>query len=352
MHKPLAAAAGLLVTMAPVGAAWAQGVSFQHGAAYVGSIAGTNAYAMAAPSPRHPANQAFDIACGPVANASTGTGTLAVGGAPGLPINKQTQAGVVPLSAGDIPGNNAQICFQSNASASAWVTTTTLLGGASLNPAGHTVTAAEWEAGQLFIFNTSGITLTLPSATTLGTGGGVTVLTIGNTVTLSPQSGDAIDNGQVGGGGTGASLTIPADITTVVTTSGNTGNTAFSVPLGPVQYFPLSWYAGQNLTSPVSFGRVATPRTVVGVRCRVDTPTGSSGTSIDLYAMPDGVAPGGGTYKLNTTPCNTNGTANTEQNMGINTAYAQIPAGYWIVALPGGTWSNSAGIGAVQVSYR
>jgi len=352
MRKLLAVANGVLVLMAPFGAAQAQGVAFQHTAMYVGSIAGTNTYTMASPVPKHPTNQAMDIACGPVANANTSTGTLAVGTAAALAINKQTQAGATPLSPGDLPGNNAQVCFQLNASATAWVMTTSLVGAASLNPSGHTVTAAEWEAGQLFIFNGSGYTLTLPSATALGSSGGIAILTVGNTLTLAPQSGDAIDNSQVGGSAVGASITIPADITTLVTTSGSSGATAFSVPLGPVQYFPLSWYAGQNLTSPVSIGRVATPRIVVGVKCRVDTPTGTSGTDIDLYAMPNGVVPSGSTYKLNTTSCNANGTANTEQDMGVNATYAQIPAGYWVVALPSGTWSSSAGIGAVQVSYR
>jgi hypothetical protein len=352
MRKVLAAALGLLALATPIRVVMAQGASLGRGAAYAGAITGINAYSMAMPSVRHASNQAFDIACGPVANANTGTATLAVGSAPALTINKQSQAGAVPLTAGDIPGNSTQVCFQLNASASAWVMTTTLMGGASLNPSAHTVTAAEWEAGQLFIFNTSALTLTLPPATSLGTAGGVAILTIGNTLTLSPQSGDAIDNGQVGGGTVGASVTIPADIATLVTTSSNPGNTAFSVPLGPVQYFPVTWYAGMNLVNPFSIGRVATPRTVVGVKCRVDTPTGTTGTNIDLYAVPNGVAPSGVTYKLNTTACNANGMANTEQDMGISANYAQIPAGYWIVALPSGSWTSSAGIGAIQVAYR
>lgn len=211
-----------------------------------------------------------------------------------------------------------------------------------------TITAAQWKNGDVFIVETAGQVLTLPVATSLSTGGNITVVTIGVTASLVPNAADGINGGSVGAG-----VVIPSSSTVAVTTSGSSGTTAFAAPLGPIRNFALSWGAAQNLATPttngIPIGRVEEPRTIVGIKCLPTVVVGGTST-FDVYAAASATALGSGT-KLNTTACNANTGAGTEQDMAVSAA--SVAAGSWIgVVATGAGWGSSAGWGALNVSFR
>jgi len=119
-----------------------------------------------------------------------------------------------------------------------------------------------------------------------------------------------------------------------------------------MQHIPLSWGANLNLSTPtvgVSIGDIDSARTVYSIKCRPDVVVGGAAT-IDVYATPSGTALNAGT-KLNTTSCNANTGAGTEQNMGV--ASASIPANSWIgVVATGAGWGASLGWGALDIGIR
>jgi hypothetical protein len=206
-------------------------------------------------------------------------------------------------------------------------------------------------SAQQFDINVASQTCTLPAANTISPGGSILIKTEGVTVTLTPQAADAIVTNSTTPT-VNVSVTLPADSLTVVNTSGTTGVTAFTVQLGPVQYFPITWASGQNLVqSPVNglpIGRFLTPRTIYGIRCMVNNAVGAT-AGFDIYATAEGTAPASGT-KLNSTSCNANTASNTSQDMGI--ASSQVPAAYIVYMVATGTWSSSVGSGFGQVSFR
>jgi hypothetical protein len=200
---------------------------------------------------------------------------------------------------------------------------------------------------QEYDINTASQTITLPLATTVSAGGAILIKTEGVTVTLTPQSADGINGGTIN-----TSITLPADSLTLVNTTGSSGTGAFTANVGPVQYFVITWASGQNLVQSsvngLPLGRVATPRTIIGIRCMVNNAVGAT-AGFDIYSTASGTAPASGT-KLNTTACNANTASNAEQDMAV--ASASVPAGYWIYLVATGTWSSSVGSGAVNVSFR
>jgi hypothetical protein len=214
-----------------------------------------------------------------------------------------------------------------------------------------TITAAQFGVGQLFDINVAAQTCTLPAANTVSPGGSILVKTEGVTVTLTPQAADAIVTTSTTPT-VNVSVTLPADSLTLVNSSGVTGVTAYTAQLGPVQYFPITWASGQNLTqssvNALPMGRFATPRTIYTIKCMVNNAVGAT-AGFDIYATASGTAPASGT-KINSTSCNANTASNTEQDMGV--ASAQVPGLYWIYLIPTGTWSSSVGSGAAQVSFR
>jgi len=323
---------------------------------FAGTTAGTaNAQTIATPTP-----SGFTLTDGYTVRARIGSGltntgsvTLNVASTGAQPAMVQTDAGTVALVGGELAAG-ALVDFTYQTSCTCYATNALTGAGITANPSAVTVSATQWAYGHIFVFTSSGLTLTLPSAATLASNGAVVIQTIGVLATLTPQSTDAINNGQVGGGALGAAITIPADTFTVVSTSGVAGTTAFSAPLGPVQYAPLTWGNGENLsTNPLPIMRFATPRIVYGVRC-LPTALESTAATVDIYSFASGgTLPPAGGVKINTSAGNvgTGGTAGTEQDLGVTTT--TVPAAYWLILVGSGTWpSTPAGAGACQVTYR
>jgi hypothetical protein len=332
----------------------AGGTSGQFYASAAASAGSANAQTFATTTPTHSANTAGDVVCGPIGLKNTAAATLAVGSAGALPVRTQSgPAGLLALVGGELPGTNVQMCLQLSPSASFWVIINPPAGSVVTAPSSPvTLTSLEFSSGNAYVVNTAATTFNLPSATTLSPNSAVSIMTVGNTAQLCATGSDVINNGQYGGGSAGGCVTIPADISTAVTSTGVAGATAYNVPLGPVQYFPLTWASGQNLVqSPVnglSLGRVATPRTVLGIKCMVSNAVGAT-AGFDIYATASGTAPGSGT-KLNTSSCPANTASNTEFDMGVTSS--AVVAGYWLWVVPTGTWSSSVGSGTVNVSFR
>src|SRR5271157_1019586 len=313
---------------------------------FVGGVAGgtANAPTITPTVPTGFTNTAGYIACATFNTPNTSTSTLAVNGQMALPVHVQTQAGEVALAGGELAGS---LCLQLDSTAAAFI-----VGGVGgslfLNASAHTVSAPELAHGVTFVYNASGYTLTLPNLTTtpLPTNSGIGIITVGNTVILQAQGTDVIDTGQVGASSAGGTTIIPADINTVIT-SGSAGATAFTVPLGPVQYRDLTWAEGLNLSTNARFvGRFATPRVVYGIKCNVQAAGGATST-VHLWSTASGTAPGSGT-PLDTTGCNANLASNTEQDMGV--AGNPIVAAYTVWATFSG--AGTSGNGGLTISYR
>jgi hypothetical protein len=203
---------------------------------FKGSFATSNqvAYTMASPVPSAGwGNIKGYQVCGdfPSGTASGANATLSVLGAAALPIKINVAGTEVVTGGGELFGSR---CLFVNAAANAFI-----LGdptpGMSLNPVSpHTVTIAEWNSGETFIC-TVACTLVFPSQATLPNQAGVNIETVGVPLTLTPNSNDYVNQGQVcGSGSPGASVTFPAHWSASLANAGMSGaNGLLAVPLGP-----------------------------------------------------------------------------------------------------------------------
>ena len=278
---------------------------------------------------------------------NTGAATLNVNSTGATAIKAQNNSGTpVALAGGELVAGN-EYEFVYNSGASAFVVRGSPPAGATIAATSTTVTQAQWASFHQFVITTASQTLTIPVVTSLSSGGGIIIQTIGVQATLTPNSLDGINGGSIN-----TSVIIPADATVIVTTTGASGTTAIYAPLGPVQYAPpMSWASGMNLaaSTAISGTRMATPRTISAIYCRVDTVVGGTAT-IAVWMAASGTALTSGT-KLNTTDCNANTGAAAEQSLGVATA--TIPAGYWVgIAATGAGWAANTGAGAIQIGYR
>lgn len=148
-----------------------------------------------------------------------------------------------------------------------------------------TVTATQWANWQVFDVQAAAQTLTLPVVTSLSTSGGIVIKTEGNSVTLAPNAADGINGGTVG-----TSVTIPANFTTVVTTSGTSGTTALTAPLGLVAGSNITLTQNSNGTTTVaaSGGGITCPTGFTAVRgdCvwTISAPTTTGCGAINCWA--------------------------------------------------------------------
>ena len=266
------------------------------------------------------------------------------------PIQLLTSTGLVSLAGGEIP-NAKPACFIYDGTN--YIYQSIQVAAPPLF-ATDTVTLPKWVGCQSYVITTAAQTITLPTSTGLPTGGCVNITTIGVTAQLAPTgaSGDAIDNGQVGGGAANAAITLPADFSGQVTYSGTPGVTAFSIPLGPVQYAPLSWGVGADLslnTGGIDFVRFATPRVVYGVKCKNNTLAGTAQTMTFKYQTDAGGTMATGTT-ISSAPFDMNANLGLEQTITLTSSPLPVPAAYSVGSTISG--SSTAGSGRCQYTYR
>jgi hypothetical protein len=320
-----------------------------------------NAYTMASPTPAISSNVDGYRVCGFFPSslaANTGAATFAAGSAAALPIRvKSAINGAIVLSGKELlPGTNGNpICLQLANSAAYWVLDGQAPGNIATNPTSpYSVTQGDWASQGSFLITAASTTINLPdlSSVALSSQAGILIMTGDVTVQLCAAGSDVINNGLIGASAAGGCTTLGADGTFVVSSSGSAGATAYSVPLGPIQYGTATLYGG-TLSAAGSFVHFATPRTIVGATGRVDVAAGATGT-LDIYAVATGVACASGT-KINNTSFNINGTANTDTNLNLNGSVTSIavPANYdvcFVVAT--GAPVTNAGSQRIQVSFR
>jgi trimeric autotransporter adhesin len=287
--------------------------------------------------------------------APTGTATLAVGTAPPLPMKvRSANNGIIAFTGKEIiPGTNGNtFCVQ--AMSSFWVLDSQAPGSATINPASpYAITQGDWASQGEFLQTTGGVTYNLPNlgSTTLSSQAGITIQTVGVTAQLCAAGSDVINNGLLtGASSAGGCITLPADGIYPINTTGTAGATAWSVPLGPVMYYNLTWAEGLNLSTNARYiSRIASPKIIYGIKCNVQAAAGSAST-VHLFSTASGAAPSSGT-PLDTTGCNANAASNTEQDMGVASGgLGTTTPGYTLWAIFSG--SGTGGNGGLTITYR
>jgi hypothetical protein len=293
-------------------------------------------------------NTAMDIVCANFTTPNTGNATVAVDGKAALPVQTQIPGALSPLGGNELTGYQ---CLQVNVGATSFVLGG-VHGGVTVNPAAHTITAGEWTYGQTFVCNIAGCNLTFPAVNTLSGQGGVSIATVGVQATLTPNSADQINGGQIGGSAAaGGAVTFPADLQSFVV---STGANALSVPMGPVQILPFSWLPGMDLslaTNGFGVGRAPSVRIVYAIACENDV-VAAAASSMQFYQQTASGLIGAGTTMGN--PFNMfTSAAGTESANLLPTPPGPIvvPANYWIGAKVTGA-PGVTGAGRCNVSFR
>lgn len=198
-----------------------------------------------------------------------------------------------------------------------------------------TITAANWAACKVFTVNAASLTLTLPVSTTLSTAGCLAVVTLANAATLAPNAADAVNNGT-----TGASVTLPANTTNLVTTDGG-GNIYVSIPTGGGSGVPSIAGTANQITETGSPGAttLSLPSAIIAPGSLEVTTT----TKLDGATTGTTLALGGAT--IGTDNLGVTGTATISGNVS---GAAFIPTSTTVPAF--GIYLASAGILAVANS--
>jgi hypothetical protein len=111
-----------------------------------------------------------------------------------------------------------------------------------------------------------------------------------------------------------------------------------------------SWTTGEDLvTAATPFANFSVARTITSIICTPEALVGGTAT-IDVYVAPSGTALGAGT-KIDTTACNANSTAATDQSMFSGSV--AVPAGDRVgLVATGGGWASSVGSGVITVTFK
>ena len=138
---------------------------------------------------------------------------------------------------------------------------------------------------------------------------------------------------------------MKGDGTTITCTTGTC-----SAVVGATLTAEVSWGPGMNLsTVAIPFKNFTTNRTITAITCTPEVAVGGTAT-FDVYIAASGTALAAGT-KVETTSCNANGTAVTDQTLGV--ASSAVTAGQRIgLVATGAGWGSSVGSGVLTVSYH
>jgi hypothetical protein len=289
-------------------------------------------------------NAPLNIVCANFTVPNTGAATVKVDAAVALSVQRQVvPTGLVNLGGGELTGYQ---CLQvSTVTPTPTFVLGGVTGGITVNPVAHPVTVAEWAYGQTFVC-VAACSLTFPAVGTLPNQGGVNLATIGVQATLTPNTADQINAGQVGGSAVaGGAVTFPADAQSFVA---NGGANALSVPMGPVQVLPFAWLPGMDLsvaTNGFGIGRTTTPRIFYVISCENDVV--ATAGSMQFYQQTPSGAISAGTAMGSAFNMTTGALA---EAANLLSAAVPVPANYWIGAKV--TGSSTVGAGRCNASYR
>lgn len=233
---------------------------------FVGAGAGAaNAYTLASPTP-----SGFTLTNGyvvrmtiPAGDTNTAASTLNVNSTGATAIDTNASGGFAALVGGELQAGLVYD-FTYNSTCTCFVVINTPL-SAVVAGTSQTVTAPQWAAGTVFVVTTSAQTLTIPQAVTLPRNGGIFVLTIGQSVTITPNAGDAIN-----GGSAGANATISSGLLAMVVSSASgtldvaptTGGGSGTIT--PAAQGTFAWYSASGTASTINGASITTNAFVKG----------------------------------------------------------------------------------------
>lgn len=228
----------------------------------------SNAYSIASPTPSGFTFTNQYVVRATISATNTGAATLAVNGTTAEAIEMNTASGWSALKGGELI-SGLEYDFTVNTTCTCYVVINTPI-SAVVAGTTQTVTAAQWASYTVFVVTSASQTLTLPVSSSLSPNGGILIQTIGQSVTLAPNSGDAIN-----GGSTGASATIASGLTALVTTNGS----------GAINASPTS--VGTGTVTSVTCGAGLSGGTITMSGTCAVSPTLSTGTSHSFSAPMD-----------------------------------------------------------------
>ncbi len=177
---------------------------------------------------------------------NTGASTLNVNSTGATAIQTNTLTGLQALAGGELAAN-LQYDFTYNGTCACFVLMNAPSGVVTAGTT-QTITTAQWTAFTVFDVTTGGQTLTLPLASTLSPNGGIVIRGDGQSVTLAPNASDKVNNGS-----TGASVTIAAGTSVVVTTDAAAAPGNIWAPLGA----PATIVSGTSALGTSAIGSAA-----------------------------------------------------------------------------------------------
>ena len=360
---------------------------------FTGTTAGSaNAQTMASPTPSGFAftNQfivRFLVGAGLT---NTGAATLSVNGTTAEPVEVQSGTALSALTGGELQAG-FEYDAVANTSCTCYVLTT-IIGTPIINNAtSATITQAQWKAGAIFNVTSGGQTFTLPVATSLSPGGGITINTVGVSATIAPNAADGINGGSVG-----SSVTVSSGVQASVFTVGSSGTGAFtanpltnssisglttntipkatsSTTIGnsavtdngtvvnstePIEQsglkvpassvYSIGWVATQNPNNAIAVADLPAGITISAINATIETAVGATAT-VSVFSAPSGTACSAGTNLASATSINANGTAATNQTLTLTTTAVASGSRICLQTTGGSNWTSGSGVGTISI---
>jgi len=208
------------------------------------ATASGNAYSITSPTPSgFTLTDQYVVRWVPPAT-NTGASTLNVGATGATAVEVQTDGGFSALVGGELSGGQ-EYDTSYNSTCTCFVLLNKVGASVTDKTAGYTVTAADWAAQNGYI-STAAQTFTLPVSSSLSPNGKVSIFALSGNLTIAPNAADAIN-----GGTTGASVTVAAGNSVVLTTNG-AGKIRAQVSVGQVSQTANVIYKGNGTGAPVA----------------------------------------------------------------------------------------------------
>jgi hypothetical protein len=198
------------------------------------------------------------------------------------------------------------------------------------------------ETAEHIIINAASLTVTLPA---IGTKGNSYLVGSDGTNLGTVSAGSTNIYGCVE---TATSITIHQTEDVVFEDDG----AAWKCTMTQNKSIPLSITFGPNVNpNGLPFANFSGSRYIIGIRCTMEAALGTAGT-IDVYKAASGTALASGTKLTNTTSCNANGTAATDQTLAGTAVNWNVNGGDRLGLVTSGTWTGTTGAGVVTVFVR
>lgn len=203
-----------------------------------------NAQTFAAGNPSSWTLSTSNTVCGVAGFTNTGATTLAVNGTLATAVNRRSTTGLTALAGGEVVAGQLA-CFLYDGSV--WELMTAVPPAVETQAANYVASVLDGN-GDLYNFTGAGPTLTLPQSTTVPNTWRISAFAKGGPITLTPNAADSIN-----GGVAGATVTLPQNTYSMITTdgAGNIFATGTAILNGQLTTMPASTIKG-NATAGVA----------------------------------------------------------------------------------------------------